>query len=264
MLDRFSHSSIQTFKKCPAQFKFRYIDKIHKKDEGIEAFLGKRVHESIEYLYERVKSGYTPLLDEILKVHTSLWKEKWHRRIAIFHEHKTPRDYFSLGEECIARYYRTHHPFKQNVISNEYEMVFLLDDDPAYKIKGIIDRIDHDGNGNWEIHDYKTGKRALTQKAADKDHQLALYQIGLMNELEQVNSVQLVWHFLQHGIQVKSSRTEETLSDVTRQTKKEIDNIRGRLKNSGKFEPKPMILCNWCYYWEECPAQSIPNPYFRN
>ena len=76
MLDRFSHSSIQTFKKCPAQFKFRYIDKIHKKDEGIEAFLGKRVHESIEYLYERVKSGHTPLLDEILKVHRSLWKEK--------------------------------------------------------------------------------------------------------------------------------------------------------------------------------------------
>ena len=37
-------------KKCPAQFKYRYIDKIYKKDEGIEAFMGKRVHESIEYL----------------------------------------------------------------------------------------------------------------------------------------------------------------------------------------------------------------------
>jgi len=264
MLERFSHSSIQTYKKCPAQFKFRYIDKIHKKDEGIEAFLGKRVHESIEYLYERVKSGFRPLLDEILKVHRSLWKEKWHRRIAIFYDHKSPRDYFSLGEKCIARYYRNHHPFKDNVISNEHEIVFLLDDDPAYKIKGIIDRIDHDGNGNWKIHDYKTGKRALTQKAADKDTQLALYQIGLMNELEHVNSIKLVWHFLQHGIQVMSSRTESNLSDVSRQTKKEIDNIRGQLKNGGKFEPKPMILCNWCYYWEECPAQSISNPYFRN
>ena len=140
MLERFSHSSIQTYKKCPAQFKFRYIDKIHKKDEGIEAFLGKRVHESIEYLYERVKSGFTPFVDEILKVHRSLWKEKWHRRIAIFYDHKSPRDYFSLGEKCIARYYRNYYPFNDNVISNEHEIVFLLDDDPAYKIKGIVSK----------------------------------------------------------------------------------------------------------------------------
>ena len=52
-IKRFSHSGIQTYKKCPAQFRYRYIDKIYKKDEGIEAFLGKRVHESIEFLYIR-------------------------------------------------------------------------------------------------------------------------------------------------------------------------------------------------------------------
>ena len=59
----------------------------------------------------------------------------------------------------------------------------------------------------------------------------------------------------------------KTASDLGKRmgwTKKEIDNIRGRIKNGEKFEPKPMILCNWCYYWEECPAQSIPNPYIRN
>jgi len=101
ILERFSHSGIQSFKKCPAQFKFRYIDQIYKKDEGIEAFLGKRVHESIEYLYELVKSGVIPVVDEILKVHKSLWKEKWHKRIAIVYQNKTARDYFYLGEECI-------------------------------------------------------------------------------------------------------------------------------------------------------------------
>ena len=53
ILEYFSYSGIQSFKKCPAQFKYRYIDKIYKKDEGIEAFMGKRVHESIEYLYQQ-------------------------------------------------------------------------------------------------------------------------------------------------------------------------------------------------------------------
>ena len=264
ILERFSHSGIQSFKKCPAQFKFRYIDQIYKKDEGIEAFLGKRVHESIEYLYELVKSGVIPVVDEILKVHKSLWKEKWHKRIAIVYQNKTARDYFYLGEECIARFYRLNHPFGEPVIANEHEMIFFLGDDENYKIKGIVDRIDHDGKGNWEIHDYKTGKRALSQKAADKDHQLALYQIGLMAEVENIKSVTLVWHFIQHGIKVESKRTNEDIRKVINETKKSIDEIREKFSNNGEFPPKKSILCNWCYYWEECPTQYGSNPYIQS
>mgnify|MGYP003311101769 CR=1 FL=1 len=48
MIDRFSYSSLETYKKCPAQFQFRYIDKVIKKEEGVEAFMGKRVHEALE------------------------------------------------------------------------------------------------------------------------------------------------------------------------------------------------------------------------
>ncbi|MBC8467682.1 MAG: PD-(D/E)XK nuclease family protein [Candidatus Marinimicrobia bacterium] len=260
IFERFSHSGIQSYKKCPAQFKFRYIDKIYKKDEGVEAFLGKRVHESIEYLYNQVISGVVPLVDEILKVHRSLWKEKWHDRVAIVYQNKTARDYFYLGEECIARFYRQNHPFKQKVIANEHEMVFLLDNDENYRIKGIVDRIDHDGDGNWEIHDYKTGKRALSQKAADKDHQLALYQIGLMSEIDNIKSVKLVWHFIQHGIKVESTRTSKDIKKVIAETKSSIDDIRQKVKNGGDFPPKTTMLCNWCYYWEECPAQYGTNP----
>jgi len=263
ILDRFSHSGIQSYKKCPAQFKFRYLHKIIKKDEGIEAFLGKRVHESIEYLYNQVKSGVVPLVDEILKVHRSLWKEKWHDRVAIVYQNKTPRDYFYLGEECIARFYRLNHPFTEKVVANEHEMIFLLDGDENYKIKGIVDRVDHDGDGNWEIHDYKTGKRALSQKEADKDHQLALYQIGLISEVSNIKSVKLVWHFIRHGIKVESQRNSVQIKQVIQETKRSIDEIRNKLKNGGEFLPKTSILCNWCYFWEECPSQSGSNPYIN-
>jgi putative RecB family exonuclease len=207
-----------------------------------------------------VISGVVPLVDEILKVHRSLWKEKWHDRVAIVYQNKTARDYFYLGEECIARFYRQNHPFKEKVIANEHEMVFLLDNDENYRIKGIVDRIDHDGDGNWEIHDYKTGKRALSQKAADKDHQLALYQIGLMSEIDNIKSVKLVWHFIQHGIKVESTRTSEDIKKVIAETKSSIDDIRQKVKNGGEFPPKTTMLCNWCYYWEECPAQHGTNP----
>lgn len=264
MLERFSHSGIQSYMKCPAQFKFRYVDHIRKKDEGIEAFLGNRVHETLEYLYNQVKNGVVPLVDELLLRHRSLWKDKWHDRIAVVYQNKTPIDYFYLGEKCIAKFYRQHYPFEENVIANEHEMLFYLDGDKNYTIKGIVDRLDHDGEGNWEIHDYKTGKRAFSQNEADKDPQLALYQIGLMHETENIKSVKLVWHFLQAGIKVESNRSSDALRSLTQKTKKSIDEIQSKIQHGGEFSAKESILCNWCYYWDECPGKSETNPFIRN
>ena len=65
-MNRFSHSSLETYKKCPAQFKIRYIDNIRKPDESIEAFMGKRVHEALEYLYNEVLDGRIPFLTMLL------------------------------------------------------------------------------------------------------------------------------------------------------------------------------------------------------
>jgi RecB family exonuclease len=139
----------------------------------------------------------------------------------------------------------------------------MLDNDDSYRMKGIIDRLDHDGDGNYEIHDYKTGKRAMSQGQADQDNQLALYQIALEQQREDVQTVSLVWHFVRYGIVVKSKRTKEQLQHLVRVMKNRIDEIRLKEKQGGEFPAKPMILCNWCYYWEECPAQSGSNPYIR-
>ena len=59
----FSYSSLETYKKCPAQFKIRYIDTVRKPDESIEAFMGKRIHSALEYLYNEVLECRIPFFD---------------------------------------------------------------------------------------------------------------------------------------------------------------------------------------------------------
>jgi putative RecB family exonuclease len=262
-MERFSYSSLETYNKCPAQFKIRYIDNIRKPDESIEAFMGKRVHEALEYLYNEVLDGRIPFFDHVVDKYNLNWQDKWHNRIGIVRTENSVNYYRNLGEDCIARYYRKYTPFVESIVGNEIELNFTIDDDEKYQIKGIIDRLDHDGEGNWSIHDYKSGKRALTQNQADKDNQLALYQMGLICKDKEIKSVKLVWHFLQQGIEVESIRTKKQLLDLSASIKKQIDNIRSKISNGGEFPAKKSILCNWCYYWEECPAQNGTNPFIK-
>lgn len=264
MIERFSHSSLQTFKKCPAQFKCRYIDNIRKEDESIEAFLGKRLHEAIEYIYNTVPKDGLPTLDRVLDAFQGYWESAWHRKIGIvkWREYNAA-NYYELGERCLAKFYRQYKPFNEPVIGNEIEMIFTLDDSDDYVIKGILDRVDHLESGEWEIHDYKSGKRAFGQRDADRDSQLALYQIGLEKTHDKVNDVELVWHFLQHGLEVRSKRSKTDLEKLSNNTMSEIDLIRRTIDAKRDFPAKETILCNWCYYWDECPAKYGSNPFIR-
>ncbi len=263
ILERFSYSGLETYKKCPAQFKYRYIDQIHKPDEGIEAFMGKRVHETIEFLYKNIYDGKIPFIDHVLQFYESIWKEQWHDRIAIVKRGETKDQYYQLGLDCIVRFYRNHQPFDEHVIGIELEMDFTLDGDENFRMKGIIDRLDQDGHGAHVIHDYKTGKWIMNQKAADQDSQLALYQIALEQQHEDVTSVELVWHFLRYGVEVRSNRTATQLKRLTHTLKHQIDAIRRHAEKHSEFPPKESILCNWCYYWEECPTKTGSNPFIN-
>lgn len=245
----YSHSRLETFKNCPLKYKFNYIDKIKREEEGIEAFLGSRFHEVMEKIYKELPfRKYS--LDELLDFYEDDWDKNYHDKIVIADNERKAKDYKEIGKKFIEDYYKRYYPFNQGkVLGIERWVIINLDDKGEYKLRGIIDRLNQAEDGTYEIHDYKTSKSLPEQSKMDEDHQLALYQIGVQNMWNDVYNVELVWHYVAFDKEIRSKRREEELDDLKKDT---IDLIK-KIEATREFLPDESILCGWCYYKDICP-----------
>ena len=214
----------------------------------------------MEFLYSEMVKGRLLLFDGVVNHFTKGWNEKWHKDVVIVKKRFSVDHYFKLGTDCLGRYYRKHKPFSSPVKEIEYTVLFKMDPEDDFQIKGIIDRLDHLGDGKWEIHDYKTSSRSMSQADANRNRQLALYQLGVQQVFDGVENVELVWHFLQHGQEVRSSRSVRQLKNLKTKIRNLVSEIKESIQNNGPFLPQKSPLCYWCFYWEECPAVTGHNP----
>jgi len=245
----YSHSRLEAFKSCPLKYKFNYIDKIKREEEGIEAFSGSRFHKVMEKNYKDLPfREYS--LDELLDFYEDDWDKNYHDKIVIANNEREAKDYKERGKKFIEDYYTRYYPFNQGkVLGVERWVIINLDDQGEYKLRGIIDRIDQAEDGIYEIHDYKTSKSLPEQSKMDEDRQLALYQIGIQNMWNDVYQVELVWHYVAFDKEIRSKRTEEELDELKKDT---IDLIK-KIEATREFLPNESTLCGWCYYQDICP-----------
>jgi putative RecB family exonuclease len=245
----YSHSRISSFENCRLQFKYRYIDRMKVDVEGIEAFMGKLVHEVLEDLYGDLVHARDADPSEFGGRFDRLWEERYGPKVRIVRENMTPEDYRATGRRCVESYFTRHHPFSSGeVVGLETRVEFAIDRQGRYRILGFVDRIDKVGDDVLEIHDYKTG--SLPRSGALKsDRQLSLYEIALRQRYPKVNEVRQVWHYLAHDETFVERRSLEDLRRVGQDTIAAIQTIEA----TTEFPPRRSALCSWCEYQEICP-----------
>jgi len=250
-MPEYSISQLATFEECALQYRFIYVDRIKRYEEGVEAFLGKRFHEAMEWLYRERAFRIVPL-EELLAYYEKAWAEKWHAEVKINQKERTGDDYKLLGRRFIEDYYKRHHPFDEGrVLGLERYIRFPLAEGSRYGCKGIIDRLMLAPDGPFEIHDYKTGSSLPDQAELDEDRQLGLYQIGVQTLWPEAKEVRLIWHLVAFDLEMRSRRTPEALEGL----KAEIAGLIDRIEAEREFAPHESALCNWCPYWDLCPVK---------
>jgi putative RecB family exonuclease len=246
----YSHSRISSFENCPLQYQYRYIDKIRRDVEGVEAFTGKLVHEVLEDLYADLAQARAAGAAHFRAAFLSLWDARAHPAIRIVRDGMTLDDYRALGARCVEEFYKRHHPFEGgDVVGRELRVDFSLDAAGRYKMLGFVDRVDRVAPGVFEVHDYKTGSLPRSG-ALRKDRQLTLYEIALRQMWEGVREVKLIWHYLAHDKEFVEQRSLDDLKRVRMDTIHAIQDIEAAAQFPAKVGP----LCSWCDYQEICPA----------
>ncbi len=258
----YSHSRLCTFEQCPFKFKLRYIDKFPPEiEKTIEAYLGEKVHEALEWLYIQITNKNTaaiPLIEDLIEYYAIAWKKDFSEEIKKVHNHFTYEYYFDKGIKLLIDYYTKNYPFSDNTIAIEKLITLDLDGTGKYLLQGYADRIVHDKEKNiFEIHDYKTGQ-IKNQEDLDKDRQLALYSIGIKNIFEDakdmdVSNIHLIWHFLDFNEKKQSKRTNEQLE----QLKSEIIKLINKIESTKEYPANPGMLCRWCEFRKYCPDKVI-------
>ncbi len=171
----------------------------------------------------------------------------------------TLEDYQRRGEQYIKSYYSKHQPFQNiKIIATENMMTFDLDEKGEKKFRGVVDRIDKEGD-TFVINDYKTNKNLPPEDKQEYIEQLTLYGLGIhQNYGKYFKHLKARLHYLHFDLEDEWEITQERLDWVTQKYGQMISEIEDKrfhynMGDSKVFPPQENSYCKYCEYMSICP-----------
>ena len=254
MIKNLSPSRASQFKTCPKQFKFANIDKIKEPTTEVQA-KGTTVHQALEDLYDLPKEERTP--DNLYNLFRAAWTKvrSDDEHVNLFQNVEEEKEWGVDALNLLANYLTLENPEEIEPLEKERWVRGSIED---LNLRGILDRMDRDKDGNLIIIDYKSGKAPAAKYKEPRFFAMKLYALLIKDELgEMPKELKLIYlkNSTIHTLQVE----EETLINA----KEEILEIWGNIKKAYQDNDFPAIkntLCDWCYYKPICPEYNNDAP----
>ena len=216
----YSFSQLQTYLKCPMQYRLQKIDELkpYVPQLNLHLTLWECVHSALEDLY-KAKSD-TIVMDEsqLLEVFENHWNEEIWKATEInwWRNPFNPYDldaFHNRWVEYMKYYHNKYKPFDQ-AIAMRMESIVNFEIDEGLKFSGKIDRLDI----NWDtliINDYKTNKSLPKDWNNSIEDQITLYAIWVEKDYwKQVSNLKwrVIYLHLQreHEWDITKEKIEET------------------------------------------------------
>ncbi|CAN5512356.1 RecB family exonuclease [soil metagenome] len=244
-----SPSKVSTFKDCALAFRFSAIDRLPE-PTSMPAVKGTTVHKALELLFDAEASERTPeraqrCLTDALELMTS---DEEYLSLEM-----TPEDQAAFAADAavmVERYFQLEDPRRIQPVGTELMLETHLG---SLLVRGIIDRLEEDENGDLIVTDYKTGRAPSPAQEQARLGGVHFYAFLCERVLgRRPAKVQLMYL----GKQPQTITTVPSEQSI-RGMEKKVGAIWSAVERACEhedFRPKQSALCNWCSFKAYCPA----------
>lgn len=243
-----SPSRVSSFTSCPMQFRFSSVQRLPE-PPGRATTRGSVVHLALEKLFElpatgRTRSALADALDAALD------------------EYATHPDYTGLrldeqeadafARECqalTARYFDMEDPTTVRAVGLELRMAAMVG---SLELRGIIDRLDLDDDGELVVTDYKTGRPPsgnYEQKSLAGVHFYSFLCEAVLGR----RPARIRLMYLSTGETIETIPSAQSVRFIETRTSAVWKAVE-RACTTGDFRPNQSRLCDWCSFRTWCPA----------
>ncbi|MCU1395155.1 MAG: hypothetical protein JWM34_3583 [Ilumatobacteraceae bacterium] len=243
-----SPSRVESFLSCPMQFRFASIEKIAEPPQ-VHMTRGSLVHRALELLFTRPAHLRTAeeavvALDEAIAEYR-VDPEFLDLRLS----DPQASVLFAEALDLVHKYLQMEDPRAIHDIGLELRLEAAVGD---LTLRGIIDRLDLDDDGNLIVVDYKTGRAPSANWEQGKMTGVHFYSFLCQALFGRIPSkIRLM--YLKTGEVIEATPSAQSVRFVTTRTTAVLKAVE-KACVSGTFQPRVSSLCGSCSFKQWCPA----------
>jgi putative RecB family exonuclease len=247
-----SPSSISQFKECPLAYRFAYVERLPQPPSPWTS-KGTLVHRALELLFCRPAAERTldAALADLATATTELAIHPEFTELELSDEDWAA--FHASAADLVRKYFTLEDPTVVHPIGLELKLEARIGDgERPVRIRGIIDRLDLDADGELVVVDYKTGAvpgERFEAKSLAGVHMYAL----LCEQMLGRRPARVQLYYLSKPEAIIATPSEQTVNGIAKRTTALWSAMAGAAARDD-FRPKPGRLCDFCTFKPYCPA----------
>ena len=261
--EKFSYTKLDTYSKCPFQFKKKYEEKKRSSVSSLAMDIGSILHKGKEIIANSLIADETPDYEYVRKVVLEGYDEETDQKDKhIKGINELAKQYF---EDWIARDDKSGMTYDEK-LNLYFEHIKSMEEDTKwqpiaaelqfefpyrnYLLYGYIDKVEQNKNGDLRVTDYKSSRKTYREQDLKTPLQMFIYALAVKDSFKKLPS-----EFMYDFILLNEQQLACSKGYYARGLKK-LNGLFDAIEESRKtgiYPPKPSPLCYWCDYCNNNP-----------